>query len=139
MAIDTKYKRIVTSGKRKSAVARASIIEGNGKVNINKRDYKTLNLFDKLRIEEPLRIAEIIIGKLGFDVEIETRGGGAKGQIEASRLALSRAIVEFTKSKELEGAYFDYDRTLLVADVRRKESRKPGDSKARAKRQKSYR
>lgn len=139
MAIETKYKKIVTSGKRKSAVAKASIIEGSGKVNINKRDYKTFNLFDKLRIEEPLRIAEKILGKFNFDVEIETRGGGAKGQIEASRLALSRAIVEFTKSKELEEAYFDYDRTLLIADVRRKESRKPGDSKARAKRQKSYR
>ena len=44
-----------------------------------------------------------------------------------------------SKSKELEKAYLAYDRNLLVADVRRKESRKPGDSKARRKRQKSYR
>jgi small subunit ribosomal protein S9 len=131
--------KIITSGKRKRAVARAVLEEGSGIVKINKRDYKTLNLFDKLKIEEPLRIAESILGKLNFDVSINVRGGGEKGQIDAARVALSKSIIKFSKSDELERAFLDYDRNLLVSDVRRKETYKPGDSKARRKRQKSYR
>jgi len=131
--------KIITSGKRKRAIARAVLQEGNGKILINGRDYKTLHIFDRLKIEEPLRIAENLLGKLNFDVSITIKGGGEKGQIEAARVALSKAILEFSKSRELENAFFDYDRSLLVADVRRKEPYKPGDSKARRKRQKSYR
>ncbi len=131
--------KIITSGKRKSAVARAVIIEGNGNIKINNKSYKTLQYFDRLRIEEPIRLAQEILGKVDFDVSINVWGGGEKGQIEASRLALSRAISEFEKSKELTEAMDNYDRNLLVADVRRKEARKPGDSKARAKRQASKR
>ncbi len=134
-------KRIVTSGKRKSAVARAVLKEnGNGIVLINKRPYEKLELFDKLMIEEPLKIAEKVLGKLDFDVRVNARGGGHKGQIEACRLALARAILKYSgNKKELEDAFTDYDRNLLVADVRRKEAYKPGVSKARKKRQTSYR
>ena len=96
-------------------------------------------MFDKLKIEEPLRISENVLGKNNFDLNIKTNGGGEKGQIDAARLALARAIIEFTKSKELVEAFMNYDRNLLVADVRRKEAYKPGDSKARAKRQSSKR
>jgi len=131
--------RIITSGKRKSAVARAIITKGSGEIKINKKPYKTLNMFDTLKIEEPLRIAENILGKNNFDVSISVRGGGEKGQIEASRLALARAIVAFTKNNEVEKAFIEYDRSLLVADIRRKEAYKPGDSKARRKRQSSKR
>lgn len=132
-------KKIIKSGKRKRAVARAVLEEGNGKIQINNKDYKTLNLFDRLKIEEPLRIAEHVLEKLKFNVKISVKGGGEKGQIEAARVALSKAILEFSKSQELEKAFLEYDRNLLVADVRRKEAYKPGDSKARRKRQKSYR
>jgi|SRR3989344_6703099 len=131
--------KIITSGKRKTAVARAVTTEGNGKITINKKPYETLHVLDRLKIEEPIRIAQNTIGELKFNVAINVRGGGEKGQIEASRVALSRAIVAFTKNKELEKAFLDYDRNLLVADVRRKEAYKPGDSKARRKRQTSYR
>ena len=131
--------KIITSGKRKRAVARAILQEGAGRILINKKDHKTLNIFDRLKIEEPLRIAEAILGKLNFDVSINVRGGGEKGQIDAARIALSKAIVKFSKSDELEKSLLNYDRNLLVADVRRKETYKPGDSKARRKRQKSYR
>ena len=131
--------KIITSGKRKTAVARAIIAEGSGKIKINKKPHNTLNMLDKLKIEEPLRIAENILGKINFDVSISVRGGGEKSQIEASRLALARAIIGLTKNRTLEKAFLDYDRTLLVADVRRKEAYKPGDSKARKKRQTSYR
>ena len=131
--------RIIASGKRKEAIARAVISEGSGQISINKKPYQILNFFDKLKIEEPLRIAKNILGKFNFDVAIIVRGGGEKSQIEASRLALARAIVNFTKNKDIEKAFLEYDRGLLVADVRRKEAYKPGDSKARRKRQKSYR
>lgn len=131
--------RIIESGKRKTAVARAVLTEGAGKVSINKKDYKILQMFDKLKIEEPLRIAEQILGKLNFNVAIGVRGGGEKGQIDAARLALAKVIVKFSESEKLKDAYMDYDRSLLIADIRRKEPNKPGDSKARSKRQSSKR
>ena len=132
--------KIIASGKRKRAVARATLLtNGSGKISVNNKDYKTLQMFDRLKIEEPLRIAENILGKLNFDVSISVRGGGEKGQIEAARLALAKAIADFSKSEELTRTFLNYDRNMLIADVRRKESRKPGDSKARAKRQTSYR
>jgi len=132
-------KRIITSGKRKRAIARAVLKDGSRNITINKKDYKNLQNLDRLKIEEPLRIAEKIIGEKNFDIAINVRGGGEKSQIDAARIALSKALVENSKSKELEKAFLNYDRTLLVADVRKKETYKPGDSKARRKRQTSYR
>jgi small subunit ribosomal protein S9 len=131
--------KIITSGKRKTAIARAEIKEGTGKVTINKLNYEGFQKFDVLRMREPLMIAKKVLGHVNFDVLITVHGGGEKSQIEAARLALARAIVKFTGSTELENEFFEYDRNLLVADVRRKEANKPGDSKARAKRQTSYR
>jgi small subunit ribosomal protein S9 len=132
-------KKIIASGKRKTAIARAEIKEGSGKITLNKVNYENLHKFDVLRIKEPLLITERVLGKINFDVIISVHGGGEKGQIDAARLALARAIIKFSESTELEDAFFEYDRNLLVADVRRKEANKPGDSKARAKRQTSYR
>lgn len=131
--------KIVVSGKRKTSVARAVLSEGDGKITINKKDYKNLQMFDRLKIEEPLRIAKNILGKIKFDVVINVKGGGEKGQIEAARLSLAKAISDFAKSKELTDAFLDYDRNMLIADVRRKETCKPGDSKARKMRQSSKR
>ena len=131
--------KIIASGKRKTAIARAILTEGSGKIRVNKKDYKNLQMFDKLKIEEPLRIAENILGKLNFDVFINIKGGGEKGQIEAARLALARVIVKFANNEQLVKSYSDYDKNLLIADIRRKESYKPGDSKARKKRQSSKR
>lgn len=134
---------MIVSGKRKTAIARARITEGksgaDGKITINNKDHSTFQLFDRLKLEEPIRIAKEILGNLNFDITIDVKGGGEKSQIEASRLALARAIVKFTNNKELEKAYLAYDRNLLVADVRRKEAYKPGDSKARSMRQSSKR
>ena len=132
-------KKIVTSGKRKTAIARAVLVEGSGKISINKKDYKNLQTLDRLKIEEPIRIAENIFGKINFDVSISIKGGGEKSQIEAARLALAKAITKFSKSDELTKEFLSYDRNLLIADIRRKETCKPGDSKARKKRQSSKR
>ena len=130
---------IVTSGKRKAAVARAMIKEGSGQIKINKKNYQFLQFFDRLRIEEPIKIYEKVLGKLNLDANISVKGGGEKSQIEAARLALAKGMVKFSNSKELSRAFLNYDRNLLVADVRRKEAYKPGDSKARRHRQTSYR
>jgi small subunit ribosomal protein S9 len=134
--------KIVVSGKRKSAVAKATISEGTGKVTINKRPYQNLELINKLMIEEPLKLIE---ESNKFDIAIKTSGGGYQGQIEASRLAIARALLEAIKTQDKKRAeeikikIIGYDRNMLVADTRRKEAYKPNDSKARAKRQKSYR
>lgn len=131
--------KIITSGKRKRAIAKAILTEGSGKISLNNKDYRNLQLFDRLKIEEPIRLCEKIIGKINFDVSIKTAGGGEKGQIDAARLSLAKAIIKFTNSEELIKIFLEYDRNLLVADIRRKETYKPGDSRARAKRQASKR
>jgi len=132
--------KIIKSGKRKTAIAKAKIQEGTGKVTINKIPYQNLkSMFHVLLIREPLDIAKQTLGDLKFDVAVNISGGGNESQIEAARLAIAKAIVEFTKSSELKKAFLEYDRSMLVADTRRKEPYKPGDSKARSKRQKSYR
>jgi len=130
----------VASGKRKCAIAKATITAGNGKITINKKPYETLSsMFHVIAIKEPVEITKSILGNFNFNVKVNVKGGGVESRIEASRLAVAKSIVKFTKSPELKKAMMDYDRNMLVADVRRKEPYKPGDSKARAKRQKSYR
>ena len=131
-------KVVHTSGRRKRAVARATLKQGKGMVRINS---KSLNNFTpklaKNRIEEPLILAGDVSKKVKIDINV--KGGGWRSQADAVRLAIARALVEFTGDKSLEKKYLDYDRHLMVADVRRKEQCKPNDSKARAKRTKSYR
>lgn len=129
---------LVFSGKRKTAVAKASIRQGSGKILINKNPYHNLNHVRRLMIEEPVRIAKEN-GISNFDIIVGVRGGGIESQTEAARLAIARALVGFSKSESLKKAFLAYDRGLIIADIRRKEARKPNDSKARAKRQKSYR
>ena len=88
------------------------------------------------KVSEPVILAGDVATKA--NVRINVHGGGVSSQAEACRLALARALVEF--DKKLEKTFLEYDRQLLVADVRRKETRKPNThGKARSKRQKSYR
>lgn len=129
----------VVSGKRKTAVARAAVFHGTGVISYNGLAHTALPFFHRLALTEPLQIAHATIGPIKVDVAIRTRGGGKEGQIQAARLAIAKALVQFTESSDLKKAFLKYDRNLLVADTRRKEAYKPGDSKARAKRQKSYR
>jgi len=132
-------KTTITSGKRKTAKATAVLVEGTGIIKINKIPYTRLPQLRRLGIEEPLMIAREILKDVNVDIEVTTHGGGKEGQAEAARLAIARALVKYSKSDALKKAYAAYDKTLLVADVRRKEANKPGDSKARSRRQKSYR
>jgi len=132
-------KTYVVSGKRKRSIARAIIRNGKGQVRINKMLLDVINpVFARDKIREPLLLAgDDLIKKVKIDVDV--KGGGWSSQAEAARLAISRALVYFLKNKDLEKRFLHYDRQLLVADIRRKETRKPNDSKARKKRQKSYR
>ncbi len=129
----------VVSGKRKTAIAKATVKPGKGIVTINDKAIESYPLLQQLELKEPLIIAEQVLGKLDMDISVNVKSGGTASQIEASRLAIARAILEYTKSDKIKQAFVSYDRNMLVADIRRKEAYKPGDSKARAKRQTSYR
>ena len=132
-------KKLVVAGKRKTAVAKATIESGKGIILINKKPISSLQSLQRLEISEPLAIAKDVLGKLEFDISVNVKGGGTNSQVEAGRLAIARAIVKFTGSEDVRNAFLAYDRNMIIADTRRKEARKPGDSKARAMRQKSFR
>lgn len=127
-----------TSGTRKQSKARATVKAGTGVIRINKQLLETYQpKVARMKIMEPLLLAGDVAKKV--DVSINTLGGGWNSQADAARLALARGLVEFTGSKTLKKEFLEYDRHLIVADVRRNEPHKPNDSKPRAKRQKSYR
>jgi small subunit ribosomal protein S9 len=127
-----------TSGARKTAVARATIKEGKGRIRINGVPVEIYQPeLAKLKMMEPVMLVGDKISKV--DIAVNMRGGGVIGQAEAARTAISRALVDFFKDQELEKIFKDYDRSLLVSDVRRKLPKKPGGSGARKKKQKSYR
>lgn len=134
-----KMKGIIVAGKRKTSIAKATIKIGKGIVTLNKKPIDYFPKLQQLELKEPLLIAKEILGKIKFDIFVNVSGGGIASRVEASRLAMARAIVEFTKNEELKRAYLLYDRNILIADTRRKEAYKPGDSKARSKRQSSKR
>lgn len=133
--------RKIISGKRKTAVAKIRIKPGTGNIIYNGMPYTELNLFHRLALAEPLKIYEKEFGAdpLKHDLYIHVRGGGKESQIQAARLAIARTLLHISGSDTFKKALIKYDRNILIQDPRRKETRKPGDSKARAKRQKSYR
>ena len=125
------------AGKRKRAIARATIRQGKGNIIINHRRLEFLEpKMYRLRMMEPV----ILAGESakGMDVWVNVIGGGMASQADATRLAIGRALVK--SNPALKQVFLDYDRLILVADVRRKEDSKPNShGQARAKRQKSYR
>ena len=132
-------KKVVnSSGKRKTAVARASVQKGTGLVRINK---KPVELYEpeiaRWKLLEPIKIAGGHMDKINIDVNV--KGGGFMSQASAARTAIARGLVEFTGDPSLKITFLDHDRSLLVSDSRRKEPKKPLGRGARKKRQKSYR
>ena len=129
---------INTSGKRKTAVARATFRSGKGVVRINSL---ILGVFStelaRMKISEPLQLLPSALE--GVDVSIKVAGGGVMGQAEAARTALARGIVKWHNDPRMKDVYQVYDRSLLVNDSRQKEAKKPHGRGARAKFQKSYR
>lgn len=131
-------KIINSSGKKKTAIARATLKDGNGRVRINKVPVEIYEpRLTRLKISEPLAIAGDLIK--GIDIDVEVSGGGIMGQTDAVRTAIAKGIVEWTGDTALKEAYSEYDRNLLVSDHRQKEKKKFGGLGARSKYQKSYR
>ncbi len=117
-----------TLGRRKSAVARIYVSEGKGNVTINKRDIKDYFPTEILQFValQPLLLMEV---KENYDIKVNLDGGGFKGQAEAMRLAIARALVEIDADSrpKLKQAGF------LTRDPREVERKKPGQPKARKK------
>ena len=119
---------INTLGRRKSSVARVYLSKGKGKITINKRDYKdyfTTGVM-QYKVNQPFELTNTV-GK--YNVNVNVSGGGNTGQVEAVRLAISRALVEinadFKSTLKAEG--------LMTRDPRMVERKKPGQPKARKK------
>ncbi|MDZ7701704.1 MAG: 30S ribosomal protein S9 [Halobacteriales archaeon] len=128
-----------TSGKKKTAVARATVRDGAGRVRINGRPIELVDPeTSRLKMAEPFRIAGDEL-RDAVDISVTVDGGGISGQADAVRTAIARGLVEFTGDMELRDAFMTFDRTLLVNDVRQRESKKWGGPGARARYQKSYR
>jgi len=132
-------KKVVnTSGKRKTAVARASVKKGKGLIRINQKPVELYTPeIARWKILEAIKIAGDYVDKVNIDVTVT--GGGFMSQANAARTAIAKGLVEFTGDPGLKIAYLDHDRSLLVSDSRRKEPKKPLGRGARKKRQKSYR
>jgi len=134
----TKTKVKVFTGKRKTAIARAFIREGSGRVRINGVPVEILQPeVARLRIIQTLLLAKDIAKKYDIDVCIE--GGGFMGQAEAASIAIARALVGMSKSKRLKSIYLEFDRHLLAGDPRQTEPKKYGGPGPRRRKQTSYR
>ncbi|MDD6286705.1 30S ribosomal protein S9 [Candidatus Methanosphaera massiliense] len=132
-------KTVHTSGKRKTAIARGTVKEGTGRVKVNR---KPVELYEpelaRLKLFEPLELAgDDLVNSV--DINIRVVGGGIMGQAEAARMVIAKGLVEYTGDMNLKDRYVQYDRTMLVGDPRRSESKKFGGPGARARKQKSYR
>ncbi|WP_256300203.1 30S ribosomal protein S9 [Haloarchaeobius salinus] len=127
-----------TSGKKKTAIARATVSEGEGRVRINSKPVELVEPeISRLKMLEPFRIVDGV--RDDVDVDIEVSGGGISGQADAVRTAIARGLVQHAGDAELRDAYMEFDRSLLVNDVRQSEPKKWGGPGARARYQKSYR
>ncbi|AGB16347.1 archaeal ribosomal protein S9P [Halovivax ruber XH-70] len=128
-----------TSGKKKTAVARATVSDGEGRVRVNAQPVELVEPeMSRLKMLEPFRIAGDEF-RDGVDIDVRVEGGGISGQADAVRTAIARGIVQHTNDAELRDAFMSFDRSLLVNDVRQSESKKWGGPGARARYQKSYR
>jgi small subunit ribosomal protein S9 len=132
-------KVLVVSGKRKTAIARAVVKSGIGRIRINRTPLEILEPeISREKIREPLlQVGDDVWKQL--DIDVKVFGGGYMGQAEAARMAVANALLKWTKSTHLRTVFAEYDRTMIVGDSRRKEPKKFGGPGARAKGQKSYR
>jgi small subunit ribosomal protein S9 len=131
-------KIINTSGKRKTAIARATLKAGKGVIRVNSVPLEQYGTdVTRMKISEPILLYPK--GVDGVDVTIDVAGGGVMGQAEAVRTALARGILLWHNEPQIKDLFLTYDRTLLVNDSRQKETKKPHGRGARKKFQKSYR
>ena len=145
MAKKKKPKTVETSGKRKTAVARATVSKGAGRVRVN---HKPIHIMEpalaRRKALEPVQIAEAMNRLQDVDISVSVEGGGQMGQVDAIRTAIARGLVHYNGGadgidEELRDEYLRFDRSLLVNDPRRKEPKHQMGRGARKKWQKSYR
>ena len=140
-----KNKVVNTSGKRKTAVARATVKAGKGRVRVNSEPIQILQpALSRQKAMEPLIIADAMNRMSKVDINVLIHGGGVIGQTDAIRTAISRGLVHYNGGAEgiddeLRDEYLRFDRNLLVNDPRRKEPKHQLGRGARKKKQKSYR
>lgn len=119
-------KQTITVGRRKEAVTRIFLSKGDGKITVNGKDYKSYFplVYLQNQLEAPLKTVE---SSDKFDVVVNATGGGVKGQAEAAKLGIARALVEVSADYRpaLKAA------GLLRRDPRAVERKKPGRKKAR--------
>ena len=133
------------SGKRKTAVARATVRKGKGRVRINSKPIHIIEPeLARRKALEPVQIAEAMNRLADADVIVDVQGGGQMGQVDAIRTAIARGLVKWNDGaegddEELRDEYLRFDRSLLVNDPRRKEPKHQMGRGARKKWQKSYR
>ena len=132
-------KVVVSSGKRKTAIARATIKEGKGRIRINGIPLEMLpNELSRLKISELfMLIGEEKRNKI--DIKVNVRGGGFMGQAEATRTAIARGLIEYFEDQAMKELFVSYDKTIISGDPRRTEPKHFGGRSARSRFQKSYR
>ncbi len=129
---------VVARGKRKECVARATVREGKGLVRFNRMQVSALNnSYIQQIITEPLGYVGAEAN--GIDVSVNVSGGGTMGQAQAARVAIANALILYFQDKKLRDKFISIDRSLVVEDTRRVETKKYRGPKARARYQKSYR
>ncbi|HJL64295.1 MAG TPA: 30S ribosomal protein S9 [Candidatus Thalassarchaeaceae archaeon] len=140
-----KAKVVNMSGKRKTAVARATVRKGAGRVRVNHQPIHIMEpALARRKALEPVQIAEAMNRLTDVDVVVDVEGGGQMGQVDAIRTAIARGLVHYNGGaegidEELRDEYLRFDRSLLVNDPRRKEAKHQMGRGARKKWQKSYR
>ena len=146
MAARSKKKiSVESSGKRKTAIARASVKKGKGRVRVNGSPIEIMQPdMARMKAMEPLAIADAMNRLTKVDINISVEGGGTMGQVDAIRTAIARGLVFWNdgaagEDDELRDEYLRFDRSLLVNDPRRKEPKHQMGRGARKKKQKSYR
>jgi small subunit ribosomal protein S9 len=113
-------------GRRKTAVARVYLMKGEGKITVNGKDYR--EYFPQVHVQQNVTAPFNVIGAENiYDLKVNVRGGGFKGQAEAVRMGLSRALVKLNEEfrKPLKAKKF------LTRDSRAVERKKYGRPKAR--------
>ncbi|MBN1187717.1 MAG: 30S ribosomal protein S9 [Bacteroidales bacterium] len=115
-----------TLGRRKAAIARIYVNQGKGKITVNDRDVKDYFPTDQLLyiVSQPLNVLNVADK---YDIKVNLTGGGIKGQAEALRLAIARAMVEI----DAENRSVLKANGFLTRDPRQVERKKPGQPKAR--------
>jgi len=129
---------VLATGKRKTAVARATVRKGAGRVRFNDLPLELVEPeLIRLKVQEPL----LMVGDRAknLDISVQASGGGFVGQASAARTAVARGLLAWLKDDQLREMFKTYDRSLIVNDPRRKLPKRPGGRGARARRQKSYR